>query len=292
MSFRQQRFLVFCIAAIIAGFTSCRTGRDLSVVRLKPMSTQKLLNQAEQNAFDFTNLTIRRINVQFSNGCNKTNFRLNLKATRNEKILASISKLNIPVGSIQITPDSVKYVNYIDKNYFEGDYSYISRILNFDLNFKLIHAVIVNPLKTGVLEGGADSHRFDTTIEDGRYVLTPVKHNNRYASGQRRLYNKNSGKLNYNNNDDLIVRKLMFNPYSFALEKLVMNDPADGRELEVNFGEFEKVDGFEYPGAIDVRMISDDELTELNIRLNGFSTEKIDTVNLKVPGRYQRLRAR
>ncbi|HCE58339.1 MAG TPA: hypothetical protein DER09_11040, partial [Prolixibacteraceae bacterium] len=45
----------------------------------------------------------------------RASFRISLKAIRDEKILASITKLNIPVGRVLLTPDSVIYVNYIDR---------------------------------------------------------------------------------------------------------------------------------------------------------------------------------
>jgi hypothetical protein len=221
---------------------------------------------------------------------NNTSFRASIKAIRNEKILASISKLNIPVGRILLTPDSITYVNYLDKNYFEGDYSFLSSLLNFRLNFNVVQAVISNPVKTGTDGSGIDSRRFYASVEDEMYVLQPDYKPYRTNSEQKRISFRSNKNKGYFTDDELVIRKLMFNPFSFVLEKIVMEDSADNRKLEVDFSDFVKIDGYDYPGAIDINMTSGDELTELNIKLRGFSTEKVDALKLDIPGRYQRIR--
>jgi hypothetical protein len=289
---QKQWILILLFVVVVAGLSSCRTGRDLPARRLKPMASEKLLSKARENAFDFNDLTIRRINVQFSDGYTRTSFRANLKAAKDEKILASISKLNIPVGRVLLTPGGVTYVNYIDKNYYEGDYTYISKLLDFSLSFNIVQAIITNPVKTGIPEMNFDGKQFNTTVEDGKYVLQPVNQMNRTVSEQSRFFIRNHNNPNVLEEEDLKVSKMMFNPQSFVLEKLVMDDPFDNRRLEVDFSDFAKIDGYDYPGAIDVKMFSGNELTELNIKFKGLSTEKTEDVELNIPGNYQRIRPR
>lgn len=288
---KPKLFLLF-IAAIVAGLSSCRTARDLSTARLRPMSAEKLLDQAKKNAFEFEDLSIRRINVQFSNEDNRTSFRANLKASRNENILASVSKLNIPVARVLLRSDDVTFVNYIDKNYFTGDYSYLSNMLNFDINFDVVQAVISNPVKTYFSDFDVNGRDFKTSVEEGKYVLQPSRRANRFVSGQRFGNGRNGSNQAPSEIGELGIKKLMFNPHTFVLEKMVMADSSDERMLEVYFSDFEKVDDFDYPGSIDIKMHSGDELTELNIRLRGFSTEKVNAAELNIPNSYQRIHGR
>lgn len=291
-SIQKQKVLVLLVVAMLVAFSSCRTGRDLPARRLKPMSAEKLLNRADENAFDFNNLTIRRINVQFSDGDTRTSFRANLKAAKNEKILASIFKLNIPMGRILLTPENVTFVNYIDKNYFEGDYSYISNFLDFNLNFITIQSVISNPINAGIIEPGTVNQRFQTSVEDGMYVLQSRNSSNEAISEQRRYFIRNNKSRTAPIGGELGVSKLMLNPQSFVIEKLIMTDTSDDRRLEVDFSEFEKVEGYNYPGKIDVKMFSGNELTELNIKFRGLSAEKVKDLELNIPDNYQRIRPR
>ncbi len=289
---RKQKFLVLLLVTITVALASCRTGRNLPAGRLKPMSAEKLLDRAGENAFDFNNLTIRRINVQFSDGDTKTSFRANLKAAKNEKILASIFKLNIPMGRVLLTPEDVTFVNYIDKNYFEGDYSYISNLLDFNLDFNTIQSVISNPLNAGIIEPGTVNRKFETSVEDGRYVLQAVNSSSGEVPEQRKYWIRSSKTMTAYADNELNVSKLMLNPQSFVVEKLIMTDPADDRRLEVDFSDFENVEGYNYPGTIDVKMFSGSELTELNLKFRGLSAEKVENLELNVPDSYQRVRPR
>jgi len=257
------------------------------------MAPEKLLEQVEQNAFDYSDLTIRRINVQFSNSNSKTSFRANLKARKDDKILASISKINIPVGRILLTPNNLTYVNYIDKSYFEGDYSFLSSLLNFNLSFETIQAIISNK---AVFSYSKNNHtNFNSFVENGKYVLQTANNTENIKTGGLKSFfpgrglQTSSADKTFENN---IVRTMYFNPRNFTLEKLIFDDSKNGWNMEVNFSDFERVEKKDYPGSIDLKIVSPDETTELKIKLNGFSTENIDSIDINIPDSYQQIRAR
>jgi hypothetical protein len=289
---KNSRIFILLLLLIV-GFSSCRTSRDLTTERIRPIVPEKLLEQAEQNAFDYTDLTIRRINVQFSNSNSKTSFRANLKAKKDDKILASISKINIPVGRVLLTPNDLTYVNYIDKNFFEGDYSFLSNLLNFNLSFETIQAIISNQAVYSYSQN--NSSNFNSFVEDGKYVLQTANNTKNIKSGGLKDFFTGRGlpssKAAPTSESD-IVRTMYFNPRSFLLEKLVFDNPQNDWKLEVNFSDFERVENKNYPGSIDLKMVSPDETTELKIKLNGFSTENIDSIDIKIPDSYQQIRPR
>ncbi len=287
----RNRIIVFLFAVAVT-FASCRTSREISTDRIRPISTEKLLEEVEQSAFDYSNLTIRRINVQFSDNNTRTSFRANLKAKKDDKILASVSKLNIPVGRVLLTPQNLTYVNYIDKNYFEGDYSFLSRLLNFSLSFETIQAIISNNAIS--YRHPQNNRNFESFVENGKYVLQSANNRQNVKSG--RLKNLFAGGVlpspdgeTFEEND--IVQTMYFNPRNFSLERLIYNDAQNAWNLEVNFSDFERVEKKDYPGAIDMKMTSPGETIQLKIKLNGFSTEKIDSIELNIPGSYDRIRA-
>ena len=289
---KNSRIFIW-LFVLIVGFSSCRTQRDFTTERIRPLAPEKLLEKAEQHAFDYSDLTIRRINVQFSNSHSKTSFRANLKARKDDKILASISKINIPVGRILLTPNDLTYVNYIDKNFFEGDYSFLSSLLNFNLSFETIQAIISN--KAVYSYSPNSNSNFNSFVEDGKYVLQTANNTQNEKNGGlksifpgRGLQASNADKTFESN----IVRTMYFNPRNFTLEKLIFDDSQNEWKMEVNFSDFERVEKKDYPGSIDLKMVSPDETTELKIKLNGFSTEKIDSLDIIIPGSYQRIRAR
>jgi outer membrane lipoprotein-sorting protein len=290
--FRKTYIIHILLLVVITVIVSaCRTARDVTSERIRPISAEKLLKQVEEHAFDFTDLTVRRITVQFENEGIKTNFRASLRATKNEKLMASFTKLNIPVGRVLLTPDSVRFVNFIEKNYFDGDYSYLADILNFDITFDMVQAIISNPVKSGAFTPEM-LRQYDSKVENGKYVLqNNTQHNSRPAEG-RRYTVRNSRTIHGSGNGNMVLQKMVFHPRSYVLERLEINDPAGDRRMEVNFSDFQKIDKYDYPGEIDIRMVEDDEVTALNIKMRGFSTDKVDSLELAVPVRYQRIRMR
>jgi hypothetical protein len=289
----KHRAVFILLTALVVGFSSCRTARDLPAERLRPLSAEKILKEAEQNAFDYSDLSIRRINVQFSNSDTRTSFRANLKAVKDEQILASISKLNLPVGRVLLTPENVTYVNYIDRNYFLDDYTFLSRFLNFNLNFDIIQAVISNSFISNAFsnsEWNVNRQKLDSSVEGGKYVVQLGNNHSVWQSAGLSNPFSNRNRRNNGGGETTATQKMYFHPRSFNLERLEINDLANNWKLEVDYSNFEKVDKKNYPGSIDLKMISSSEVVELKIRLNGFSTEKIDDMELNIPDRYERIR--
>jgi hypothetical protein len=260
------------------------------MVEARPMSTGRLLKRVGQNAFDYNYFSIKRINCQFSDNSSKANFRVNLKAHKNDKILVSISKLNIPVGRVLLTPDSVKYVNYIDKNYFLDDYSYLSKMLNIDLDFAIIQSIISNNAFSYRDDPGEhDFKTFDSFIENGQYVLQSEKDRKLYKIEEKGKTVKAERKLKRLDEDALILQKMFFNPANFALTKLFIQDKTNERLLLMTFGDFEKLEKKDYPGLIDMNFNSPQNDVNLKVRMSGFSTEKVKSFSMKIPEKYEEI---
>lgn len=279
------------LVVVATGLSSCRTARNITAEKIRPISTNKLLKRVEQNAFDYDYLTIRRINCRFSSSETNANFRIRLKALKDEKILVSISKINIPVGRVLLTPDSVKYVNYIDRNYFVDDYSFLSDFLNIDLDFESIQSILANnAFSYRNDQRNNDFRTFETTVEEGLYLLQSEKERKIAKMGEEGNEIKIERRLKRFEEDALIFQKMYFNPQNFALTKLIIEDLTNDRTFRMNFSDFEEIKKHEYPGAIEMNMISPRETINLNLKMNGFSTEKIDEISLNIPDKYEQIR--
>ncbi|KAF0239019.1 MAG: hypothetical protein FD181_404 [Prolixibacteraceae bacterium] len=276
---------------IAFGFSSCKAPREISKANIKPLSTQKLLKNQEENSLAYESLSIGRINCQFTGNQSKTSFRISLNTIRDEKILASITKLNIPVGRVLLTPDSVIYVNYIEKNYFVDDYSFLSNFLNIDLDFNTIQAIISNDaFSYRNDEKDRDFKTFTTSVESGMYVLQSEKEKKVFRMEEKGRTGKIERRLKRLDDNALILQKMYFNPTNFALTKLLIEDKTNRRKMEMNFDEFVKVLNKDYPGTINMSFVSGSDSVFLKVRMSGFSTEKIDSLYLKIPEKYQQIR--
>nr|WP_320020498.1 DUF4292 domain-containing protein [uncultured Draconibacterium sp.] len=291
MKFLKYFRISLFMAAVLVVVSSCKTPSELAVVDARPISTNKLLKRIEQNAFDYEYLTIKRINCNFSSSQSKAAFKINLKAKKDDCILVSMSKLNIPVGRVLLTPDSVKYVNYIDRNYFIDDYSYLSSFLHIDLDFATIQSIISNNAFSYRNDPrDKDFKNFDALIEDNQYVLQSEK--TRKLSKLEEKENKAERHLKRLDDQALIVQKMFFSPGSFALNRLLISDKTNDRNMNLVFDDYTEVKNKEYPGSIEMNFHSPEEEIDMKIRMSGFSTDKISSFSIKIPQKYEEIRVK
>ena len=283
--------LLFLLILIALSISSCKTSRELPKAKTKSLGTAKLLELIEENAFDYDYFSIKRISCQFSTNKTKTNFVVNLKAKKDDKILVSIKKLNIPVGRVLLTPDSVKYVNYIDRNYFVDDYSYLSDFLNIDLDFATIQSIIShNAFSYRNDPKNKDFKTFNTSIEEGMYVLQSEKERKIYKLDTKGKTQKIERRLKRLDDEALILQKMFYNPENFVLTKLLIHDKTNDRIMNAGFGEFEKVDKKDYPGTMDLNFHADGNTVQLKLKLSSFSTDKISSFPIKIPNKYEKIK--
>lgn len=286
-----SKLFVVAFLLIALGLSSCKTTREITTVNVKSISTAKLLKNVEENSLVYESFSISRINCQYSGNQQKTSFKISLKAIKDRKILGSITKLNIPVGRVLLTPDSVIYVNYIDRNYFVDDYTFLSNFLNIDLDFATIQSIISNSaFSYRNDEKDKDFKTFKTNVESGMYVLQSERERKVYKMDEKGKTGKIERRLKRLDDNALILQKMSFNPSNFALTKLLIEDKTNNRKMEMNFDDFVKVMNKDYPGTIDMSFNSESDNIVLKLKMSGFSTKKLDSLNLEIPEKYQQIK--
>ena len=82
---------------------------------------------------------------------------------------------------------------------------------------------------------------------------------------------------------------MYFNPGNFALVKLIIQDKTNDRNMELDFDDFTQVKNKDFPGYISMQFISPKNNVNLKVRMSGFSTEKINSLSLKIPEKYEQI---
>jgi hypothetical protein len=283
--------ILVTVFVLATALSSCKAPREIKTEHIKPIGAAKLLKNVESTGLSYDYLNIGRINCQFSNSKTRASFRISLKAIRDEKILASITKLNIPVGRVLLTPDSVIYVNYIDRNYFVDDYKYLRRFLNIDLDFATVQSILSNSaFSYRNDEKDKDFKTFVSSVEEGMYVLQSERERKVMRLEQKAKPGKIERRLKRLDDNALILQKMYFNPDNFALTRLIIADKTNNRKMEMNFGDFVILNGKDYPGAIDMKLESEEENVELNVRMSSFSTERPESFHLIIPEKYEQIK--
>ena len=276
---------IICI--VLLGLSSCKTTRVITTSIAKPITTGKLIKNIESNVFDYKHLSIKKINCQFDNGKTKTSFKASIQAEKDKRITVMLTKLNIPVGRLWLTPDSVKFINYLENNYFLGDYSYLSSMLDMDIDFETVNAIISNDVFS--LRDEKDNRDYETKIDSGMYILESVKKLKTKRNNQQ-YDERKSGRKGQKMITDAPVRQSIYvDPVTYKLRKIRMEDHLNSRKLNIEFSDFIAVEKQLYPAEIFLQFLSPENHMEMRIRLGNFSVEEEKDIRFKVPEKFTRI---
>ena len=179
------RFIILtCIVAFM--LTSCKSKAIvLTAGSAKDILTSDaIVKKHYENKKDFTTLYIKSA-AHYEDANQSQNVTAEIKIKKNEMILISVRILGITMAKALITPKQVKYYEKINGNYFEGDYSLLSRWLGTDLDYNKVQNMLI-----GQALDDLHTRTFSTSIEDTLYKLQ-----DNGESGTSKSYYFESGKF-------------------------------------------------------------------------------------------------
>ncbi len=285
-------YLSIIAALVVVSFSSCRTTQIATRTNtaVKPMNTSKLVRSIEGNVFEYKHLSIKKINCQFDNGKTKASFRASIFAEKNKQILIMLSKMNITVARVWLTPDSVKFVNYLEKSYLLDDYSYLSSMMDIDIDFETVNAIISNNIfALGDQKVNREIRDYEAKIDSGMYVLESEKKLKLRKENAHLSERRQARKTRKLVPDSPIKQSVYIDPETFKIRKIKLLDSANSRNLNIDFSDFQQVDKQLYPGEMLLNLKSLDNFMQLQIKFAGFSTESENEIRFKVPEKFTRL---
>lgn len=277
--------------ALLLVMASCKAPKTLTTVeKLRPVGAGKLIRNIEENTYNYAGLDIKRIACQYETPDSKTTFRASLKSVKDDHILISFSKLNIPVGRLLLTPDSVKMINYIDRTYFTANYAYLERFISATLDFNVVQAILANDVFSFRDDQRENDFRdYVSYADSGMYVLQSFKNRKLDKISRKGKEEKIDRYLKKTDEDDFIVESVYIDPNTYKVRLLILDDVMNERKLQVRFDEFERVEGQLYPGSIDVHLTSPENNLKMKVKLSKFSTEINPEINFSIPEKYSRI---
>ncbi|MGV8092342.1 MAG: DUF4292 domain-containing protein [Mangrovibacterium sp.] len=285
-----QKSLLWAVICLLA-MASCKAPKTLTTTRLKPISTNKLIRNVEENIFDYESFDIKRISCQYETSREKVSFRASLESVKDKYILVSLSKINLPVAKLLLTPDSVKMINYFEKTFSVNDYSSLNKFFNANIDFNVIQSILTNDIFSYRDDPrDQDFREFVTYTDSGMYVLQSLKNRKLERIERKRKEEKIERYLKKLDEENMIIQSLYIDPVHYKIRRIVLDDRAENRILNINFSEFQAIDNYFYPGDIHIRFKGPGDFVSLKIKLGKFSTQTTgQNFSFKVPERYKRV---
>ncbi len=240
--------------------------------RLDFKSAKTLTKHVKENEFNF-NWVTAKANVETLIDGKEESFDIRVNIRKDSAMLITIQYLlGIQVAKILITRDSVKVRVDIKKQYFKGDFNYINEMLNADLDYDVLQAVLFG-----------NSAEF---YEDDDLKLKPVtdRENCHYllsTERKRRLRKMQQGE----NALKKALQILTLNPDNYKIIKNEFSDPATNRTFTANYKNFTQKDSVYAPYHVDIDIVAEKKAS-IKIDYVRIEKNKPQNLGLNIPAKY------
>ncbi|MEI6434884.1 MAG: DUF4292 domain-containing protein [Bacteroidota bacterium] len=229
-----HRLLTFLPVATFL-FISCSPARQAMKAPLKEEGADYLFGKLKENELKFDWFSAK-FSAEYENDGKENSFNGHIRIRKDSLIWISLTPLlGIEAVRLMISQDSVKMINRLNDTYFIGDYEYVNRFLNTNIDFDLLQAFLLgNDLQ--YYEDG----KFRAIVDRGEYKL---------STGERhklRKFVKSS-----NEKLKIFIQNIWLDPVNFKITHADVKEiRKDNIKLESFYENFETVDGQLFPRRI------------------------------------------
>ncbi len=245
----MKRFIY--IAMLFSILVSCK-GTKTFVGSAKPDTGLALkgIITAHQAAIPNFKTLASRVKVAYKDEKQSQSITVSLRMEKDEKIWVKASILGITLAKALITRDRVSYYETLGNTYFDGDFALLSEWLGTSLDFEKTQAIL---LGQSIFE--LDKGIYQSVVAEDSYQLEP----------KRQPHN--------------FVHSLLLRPENFKVRSSKLTQSQDGRQLFLSYGDYQKLEGGQYPSQIGIRALEGTSETTIDVEF-----KKIDlNVSIKFP---------
>jgi hypothetical protein len=258
----RHHFRVLFLICLIGSLTvvSCKS-KAVAITEGKAKerkSADTIIEKHYQNKRDFSTLYIKS-SAHYEDSNQTQNVQAEIKIKKDEMILISIRFLGITMAKALITPTEVKYYEKINGNYFEGDYSLLSRWLGTDLDFNKVQHLLIGQALDDLTKGN-----FSTSIEDKLYKLE-------------------------DNSDIATTKAYYFESSNFLIKKQIVTQSEKERTVQIVYPNYSDFNQMALPASILIDAMQQKGKVNISIDYNTVTFNEDLSFPYSVPEGYERI---
>lgn len=259
------------IIVIILLLGSCKTTRKVYKAPLKIEGPEYLFKKLNENELEF-NYINAKFNLHLQEDQKKTSFKGQIRIQKDSMIWVSFSPLlGIEVARMLITNDSVKFINRMNKTYFRGDYEYLNKFFDTNLDFNVLQGLII---------GNDFSHyeinKFRAFIDNKQYRLS--------TASRQKL--KKYMRL-HETEPNIFIQNIWLDPENFKISQISLKELGkENKKLQMNYNEFIKINSQLFPKNINFNLQAE---KKIDVQIDYSKIDVNEEVNFpfKVPKKYK-----
>ncbi len=250
-----------CFLIFLLILTSCKSSKNItsSTIVAKNLSARKVAKK--HTAANFTPNTVdAKLKVYYKDSKEDIGFSVKMKIKKDEVIWLKGSKF-ITVFKAKITPTKVSFYSPYKKNYFEGDFSMMKKLLGADVDFYQLQNIL---LGQAVLNVRKNKHVVE--ISNNAYKLAPKSQ------------------------PDLFHLFYMINPVHFKLDKQSLTNKLKQQELTITYPGYIEKNKVLFPKEIKIIAKEQRKSTKIDIAVRSVLFDTKLKMPFTIPSGYKEIK--
>jgi hypothetical protein len=229
--------------------------RDLGEkpVKLEKKKEKELLSALDSMNHQRPTTLYTKIKCTYSDTTQNMSFKTSLRMLKDSAIDPLISKLNLPVAGVLITPDSVKIANKMNRCFIVKDLSYFKETFNVDFSFKNIEELILGlPID------------FDTTqkyfqINDPfNYIISSAKKREiRRETRDRPTRDRNGNHIRREDEmENNVIIQYFLNSDLRSVKRIFLDSPDDTTTIRIDYLSRDSISTYLIPNEVHIEIVT------------------------------------
>ena len=247
------------IISLLLVFSSCKSNKELTNNSLiKNRSAKKIAKKHVAENFDQKTIDAK-LKVNYKDHKNGLGFSVRMKIKKDEVIWLKGSKL-ITLFKAKITPDKVCFYSPYKKNYFEGDFRMLRKILGTDISFKQLQNILLGQAMIDV-----KSQAQNIEISNNSYQLSPKE--------QPKLF-------------DVFF---YINPNHYKLDKQSLVNTSKNQRLDILYSDYIYKKNIVFPNKINILAKENTKFTTIDMMVYSVDFNTNLNLNFSIPKGYKEI---
>ena len=272
MNKRKSGIIILVLFLFSLSFQSCKTTKKTLRKPLKELGFDYLYEKMKENQVKADYFDSRLKLVYKQQGKSKTELNGQIRIKSDSIIWLSVSPaLGIEALRVEMTQDSFKVINRLNKTYLTGDFMMVEKLINTTIDYSIIESLLfANDLSH------YDVKKIKVKVDNNLYHISIKKRRKirKYLRAQE-------------STPQVLVQDLWIDPATYRIKKLKINEFGDdSKSLNVYYDDYEDVNGTLLPANILIEINAGAKI-EIGMKYKNPEFDKPLRFPFKIPSKYK-----
>ena len=283
---------------------SCKSTKEFVGKRRALKKNDDIIHAIKENSLKYDALVLKG-GISVITKKRKVSFRSQIRIKKDSAIWSSVTFLGIAGAKALVTNDTLKLVNYKDRNYISEDNSKLIDIFKT----KLLSLQNLEALITGDQFDLGSVQKYHIKIEEGKYVISTLSDRKSIKQWGEKKYQKMEKKLdkkeekNKPKEQEKIDKKIERRPDKYGgieanlwvdtatvkVVKLKIKDYMFEGGMTAEYSDFKETEAGVFPMNCNITIDSEDKI-EINIVYSKVSVEEKVKMPFSIPKKYEKVK--